>query len=42
MGKKKNKAKLAKRKGKVPAGRVRASHILVIFKLVILAPDYIL
>ena len=30
MGKKKNKAKaLSKRKGKVPAGQVRASHILV-------------
>ena len=30
MGKKKNKAKLASRKkGKVPAGKVRASHILV-------------
>ena len=30
MGKKKDKAKqLSKKKGKVPAGRVRASHILV-------------
>ncbi len=29
MGKKKHQAKMAKHKGKVPSGRVRASHILV-------------
>ncbi len=29
LGKKKNKAKTLSKKGKVPAGRVRASHILV-------------
>ncbi|NVM55453.1 MAG: peptidyl-prolyl cis-trans isomerase [Candidatus Helarchaeota archaeon] len=30
MGKKKNKAKMqSKKKGKIPAGRVRASHILI-------------
>ncbi|MFX1293974.1 MAG: peptidylprolyl isomerase [Promethearchaeota archaeon] len=29
MGKKKDKAKRATRKGKIPAGQVRASHILV-------------
>jgi len=29
MGKKKHQTKMAKQKGKVPSGRVRASHILV-------------